>query len=415
MREFLPIQVDGHLKITDDLGKVRVDKKNAIHPQNMARVIARALANESNYFIKYIAFGNGGTDINAALDITFNTSNDGQDPDIRTWDSRLYNETYREIVDDSDANIGVGVGSVEDSDPTTVEHVSGPGVFSSELGVLSQITVNATLNRDEPTGQIASGTDSEGSNFDGSFVFDEIGLFTGGQALEASAGYHSITVGLAASTDSETSTGLIPGRWHNFFITVDGGTQTEIIFQVPSTGGSGAGGPDDFTYGDLCEAINTGDSTWNATWGGTSPLPGSGNPTVQITDSTGDYSTLVDAQTFGYFQFTSGTTGDDSSVLIEDGDSASGSPVGASSAAPVNLFDSDFGLNPSPSTGSNLNSPGQTNGVDAGVQNDPVDSNTEAQRMVTHLVFAPVLKAANRELNIEYVLTIAVARSTSTS
>ncbi|KKK48594.1 hypothetical protein LCGC14_3143560, partial [marine sediment metagenome] len=156
-----------------------------------------ALANESNYFIKEIAFGNGGTDINAALDITFNPANDGQSPDIRTWDSQLYNETYREIVDDSDISVGTGVGSAP-GDPTTVEHVSGPGVFSNELGILSQITVNSTINRDEPTGQIASGTDAQGANFDGSFTFDEIGLFTGGLPTSATAGYHDVEVGLPA-------------------------------------------------------------------------------------------------------------------------------------------------------------------------------------------------------------------------
>ncbi len=66
-------------------------------------------------------------------------------------------------------------------------------------------------------------------------------------------------------------------------------------------------------------------------------------------------------------------------------------------------------------TGSDLDDPGQTDGVNAGVQNDPVNSNTEAERMVAHIVFGPVLKAANRELNIQYTLTVAVARSNSTS
>ena len=70
MQEILPVKVIGHLHIEDDLGTVLVDKHNAIHPQNMARVITRALANESNYFVKQIAFGNGGTDINAALALT---------------------------------------------------------------------------------------------------------------------------------------------------------------------------------------------------------------------------------------------------------------------------------------------------------------------------------------------------------
>ena len=86
--DFLPVQVKGHLKIEDDLGNVLVDKDNAIHPQNMARVFARALSNEHNYFINRIAFGNGGTTVDAAFTVTYRTPNDGQSPDVATWDSQ---------------------------------------------------------------------------------------------------------------------------------------------------------------------------------------------------------------------------------------------------------------------------------------------------------------------------------------
>lgn len=404
MQELLPIQIKGHLHIEDDLGNVLVDKENAIHPQNMARAISRALANESNYFIKEIAFGNGGTDINAALDITFNPANDGQSPDIRTWDSQLYNETYREIVDDSDISIGSGVGSAS-GDPTTVEHVSGPGVFSNELGILSQVTVNSTINRDEPTGQIASGTDAQGANFDGSFTFDEIGLFTGGLPTAATAGYHDVEVGLPAEVNSDIDTGLINSGAYEFLVTVDGGTQTTISFVLPASGGSGTLATD-FTYGDLCEAINTGDITWNATWGGVNPLPSGAS--ISVTDLNGNYPSIIGTQTFGYLRITSASTGATSTILIEDGATVAGSPL-----TTINLFDDTYGLNPSPSTGSTIQT--ASDGVDAGIQNDPVNSDTEAERMVTHITFAPVLKAATRELNITYTLTVAVARSTSTT
>ena len=404
MQEILPIIVKGHLLIKDDLGNVLVDKDNAIHPQNIARVISRALANESNYFVNEIAFGNGGTDINAALDITFNPANDGQTPDIRTWDSQLHNETYREIVDDSNISIGTGQGSAS-GDPTTVEHVSGPGVFSNELGVLSQVTVNATLNVNEPTGQIASGTVAAGSNFGSTFTFDEIGLFTDGQPTIATAGHQDVQTGLPAEVTSDTDTGLLNGITYEFLITVDSGTQTTITFTVPASGGSGTL-VTDFTYGDLAEAINTGDITWNAAWGGVNPLPG--NATVSITDILGNYPSIVGAQTFGFLQFISPSTGSSSSIALVDGTTIVGSPLTI-----VNLFDDALGLNPSPSTGTTIQT--AVAGLAAGVQNDPVNSTTEAERLLAHITFAPVLKAATRELNITYTLTIAVARTTSTS
>jgi hypothetical protein len=51
-------------------------------------------------------------------------------------------------------------------------------------------------------------------------------------------------------------------------------------------------------------------------------------------------------------------------------------------------------------------------GQDAGVQNDPVNSDTERERLLTHLIFSPVLKSANRTLQITYTLTVSVERTT---
>lgn len=385
----MPVKMIGHVKIVDDLGNVLLDKENAVHPQNMARVIARALSNESNYLVKRIAFGNGGTTVDAALNVTFNPPNDGQAPDTRTWDSQLYNETYTEIVDDSDPNIGTGDGADPSGDPPTVEHVSGPGVVSTELGILSQVVITSFLNPAEPTGQIASSTDPENQNLDGTFTFDEIGLFTSGLSQTASAGRHDLEVGVPATTNSDTDTTLANATQYSFEITVDGGTPTTIDFTTPGAG--------TITYGDLAEAINTGDVTWNAVWGGVNPLPG--GATVAITDISGSYPTLVGAQTFGYLRFTSGTTGATSSILLED--AGTNNPV-----IGVNLFD-----NLNTPTGVDPTDIAPVDGEDAGVQNDPVNPGTEAERLLTHVIFSPIQKTADRTLSITYTLTIAVARS----
>lgn len=373
MLETLPIKVHGHLKIEDDLGNVLVDKDNAVHPQNMARVIARALANESNYFVKRIAFGNGGTTVNAALDVTFNPANDGQSPDTRTWDSQLYNETYSEIVDDSDPTIGSGPGSAP-GDPATVEHLSGPGTTSSELGILSQVTIRAFLNEDEPIGQIASSIDPENQNLDGTFTFDEIGLFTDGAPLVATAGYQDIQVGTPATTNSESSTTLATGTY-DFVITVNGGTPATVQVQVPVTNP---------TYGQLCDGINTG--SWLT--GPVTSLPS--GATVSITDTSGDFSTIIGAQTFGFLRFTSGTAGAASAVDIQ---------VGPSNDIFAALNSGVTTILPA------------VDGSDAGVQNNPTAPETEAERLLTHVIFSPVQKTADRTLSITYTLTIAVARS----
>lgn len=404
MLENLPISVKGHVHVQDDLGNVFVDKNNAVHPQNVARAIARALANESNYWIHRIAFGNGGTLTDAAFTITYNTPNDGQPPDVRTWDSRLYNETYSEIVDDSvtpssllgtdpgsagpNAGTRPGGGADPSGDPSSIPHVSGPGVRSNELGLTSEVVVTAVLNPGEPSGQFGTDDQSPSEDTESSFTFDEIGLYTDGAPAIDSAGSFDVDVG---NRSSEDDTGLLANTQYSFIIDVDGGGPQQIDFTTPASGGSGSGG--EILYGDLCEAINTGDVNWNPLWSSSNPLPGSA--TVAITDNTLSFPSITGAQTFGFLRFTSGSTGSTSSVVITNG------TLGLDLIANIN-----------PPTGGTLLNPGVGNpGEDAGVQNDPVNPETERERLLTHIIFSPVLKSANRTLTVTYTLTISVART----
>jgi len=399
-QDSLPIDMKGHVVITDDLGNTLVNKCNAVHPQNMARVIARALSNESNYEIYRIAFGNGGTTIDAASTITYRTPNDGQPPDVRTWDSRLYNETYSEIIDEgsvtvnpllgtdpgsSGPNVGTrpGGGSVPSSDPTSTPHISGPGVRSNELGLTSEVVITSVLNPQEPTGQYSS--DGSITNTETSFSFDELGLYTAGAPASDSNGSQDIDVG---NRTSQSDTTLLANTAYSFHISIDGGTVQEITFTTPAAGGSGTSG--EILYGDLCEAINTGDVNWNVAWGGVSPLPG--GATISITDTTVNFPSITGAQTYGYLRFTSASTGATSTVALTAGTTG------------LDLFAS---LN-SPAGGTIMTA---VDGLNAGVQNDPVNPTTERERLLTHLIFSPVLKSANRTLTITYTLTISVART----
>jgi len=392
MEQFLPISVKGHVKIENDLGEVLLNEDNAVHPQNLSRVIARALSAESNYWIHRIAYGNGGTSVDAAFLITYNTPNDGQSPDSNTWDSRLYNETYSEIINDSaggllgtdpgssgpNAGQRSGGGADPTGDPTTVEHVSGPGVRSNELGLTSEIVITSVLNPGEPTGQFL--TDDQ-TDTESDFTFDEIGLYTTGTPASASVGYHNIDVG---NRTSEDDSGLLANTAYSLDVTIDGGTLQQINFTTPVAGGSGPSS--EILYGDICEAINTGAVAW-----GTPSFTGG---TLTITDNSGSFSSIpIGTQTFGFLKATSDTTGATSSVLL-----AAGTGGGADMIASVNT-----------PTGGVLQT--AVDGVDAGIQNDPVNSTTERERLLTHIIFSPVLKSANRTLTITYTLTVSVART----
>ena len=55
MKHPLNLNVKGHVNIVDKVsGEVLLDQCNAIHPQNMSRVIARALSHESNGLKVYL-------------------------------------------------------------------------------------------------------------------------------------------------------------------------------------------------------------------------------------------------------------------------------------------------------------------------------------------------------------------------
>ena len=155
----IAVKVMGSIKITDPkTGEVLVEKKNAIHYENISIAMAQTLSNrtlaQGGGWIYLMAFGNGGSSVDPTGVITYLPPNTtGQNAD-------LYNETYYKVVDDN---------SVADTDPTynkmTVLHTSG--------NVYTDILVSCLLDYGEPAGQQAF---DNSTNFNGQFVFDELGL-----------------------------------------------------------------------------------------------------------------------------------------------------------------------------------------------------------------------------------------------
>lgn len=364
----IPVQVLGHVHIEDDLGNVHLDESNAIHPANIARVFARALANESNFWINRIAFGNGGTVVDSAYNITYKTPNDGLPPDSAGWRSRLYNETYYEYVDESSLLVSTGPGAVPSSDPLAVlNNTSGPGVVSIDQGLISQVLITCILNPDEPLSQYPTDIVGDGSGHiteytETPFTFDEIGLFTAGTALSATPGTQSVNVGTKTATDI---TGLLANTTYVFNIEISGITQ-HITITTPLTG-SGTSG--EIIYSDLIILLNA------AMTGATATI----NDGVNMT--------------YGYLLITNNDTGSTANIALED-------PLSPPNNWLFNELNSFVGFL-APEIGSG-----------GGVDNDPNHPTNEAQRMLTHLIFSPVLKAANRTFIIKYTLTISVARST---
>ena len=168
MLEKLKIGVVGDVTILQD-GIVICEKKNAIHPKNMAIAIARGLSNSSNYEIFKIKLGNQGTYIDANQQIVF------RPPNINETADDLYNATYTEIVDEK--NTGSGVGN-------SVTYTLIPNTANTRVIVTATVSANEAVNR--PSDEADSSNpypdpSAEGSvDPEGEFFFDELGLFTAG-------------------------------------------------------------------------------------------------------------------------------------------------------------------------------------------------------------------------------------------
>lgn len=149
------IMLQGHIKIYDPKsGEVLINKRNAIHYENMSIALAESLSNSGEGWINEMSFGNGGTSVDPTGVITYLT------PNSSGVNASLYNQTFTKVVDDR---------SVNNIDParnkTEIRHVSGTNY--------TDILITCLLDYGEPDGQDAFDT---ASNADNLYVFDELGL-----------------------------------------------------------------------------------------------------------------------------------------------------------------------------------------------------------------------------------------------
>jgi hypothetical protein len=182
--------VIGTLKIFDkDSGAVLVKKRNAIHPGNMAYVIASALAGQSTSIndggstpsINWMAFGNGGSSSTTTLSYRSPRLFGYYDElPITSSTSTLYAKQYQQQT-----NNKVYFPGQDMDNGTTVPENTAKINFNVEVShtnyeaMLQEINPSLTL----PTTD--SSTDEESVKF---FTFDEIGLMSGvtnnGEMLE---------------------------------------------------------------------------------------------------------------------------------------------------------------------------------------------------------------------------------------
>jgi hypothetical protein len=144
------ILLQGHIKIHDPIsGEVLINKRNAIHYENMSISLAESLANAGEGWIYEMSFGNGGTSIDPTGIITYLT------PNSTGANASLYNQTFTKVVDDRSVN---NIDPVRNKIET--RHVSGTNY--------TDILVTCLLDYGEPNGQ-GTFTFPDGAKYVGEF------------------------------------------------------------------------------------------------------------------------------------------------------------------------------------------------------------------------------------------------------
>jgi hypothetical protein len=171
------LHVQGHIRIHDPAtGEVFVDKRNAIHYENISEAIAYCLANKGQSYIYEMHFGNGGTSVDPTGVINYLPANSN------TQTADLYNPTFFKIVDNT---------ATANPDPVRnkieIRHIPGQ--------IYTDLLVTCLLDYNEPAGAAAF---DNSQNLDEAFVFDELGLrarSTDGSESSFTGGHYASSTG----------------------------------------------------------------------------------------------------------------------------------------------------------------------------------------------------------------------------
>lgn len=176
--ENIESQVIGTLKIFDkDSGDILVEKRNAIHPGNMAYVLASALAGSAvdvnvggtAPYINWMAFGNGGSSSTTTLSYRSPRVFGVYDQlPITSSNSTLYSKTYQQLTTNTVYFPGQDMGEGEIVADNT-----------SKINFRVEMDHDAYQAMQDPgivTPETDSSTDTASVE---AFTFDEIGLLAG--------------------------------------------------------------------------------------------------------------------------------------------------------------------------------------------------------------------------------------------
>ena len=156
------INIDGHVKIWDPKTKeILVSKHNAINPETMTLILAQMLQGNNDSYVYELHFGNGGLIIDETGNITYNDVTDNLSTGI---EAGLYNATYFKVVDTIDTT-------------NNIDPVNNKVVVSHTTGLnYTDLVITCTLEENEPDSSSENNLIDSPSEYNGDYIFNELGL-----------------------------------------------------------------------------------------------------------------------------------------------------------------------------------------------------------------------------------------------
>lgn len=163
--------IKGHVLIRDaETKEILMDKDNAVHYGNISTEIAQALTGDSNSFITYMAFGNGGVIIDSSGGIVYRSPNTSlnKNPNAQLYNTTLIYEMTNEASNVQDPMVRVPQEST---------------LTGNYEDILAQVILIAGFPPTQQNMDNANGSNNQISDDSTTFVFNEIALFCGPKGL----------------------------------------------------------------------------------------------------------------------------------------------------------------------------------------------------------------------------------------
>lgn len=195
LKDLIRGSIQGFVKIIDkDTGEILVDTHNDVLYGNMSTALAHALIGNSDSFLYYMAFGNGGAYVGPTGAVSYKPSLGGASSLIKNPTANLYNTIYvKKLYNDPNE---------PDYNPLSRAYIPSENFATNYEDIIVDVTIGYSeppvgitdstiyqLQLDNSTFVGSSVTSNTGSatSFDpNTLVFNEIGLFAGSNNLFSS-------------------------------------------------------------------------------------------------------------------------------------------------------------------------------------------------------------------------------------